>query len=971
MRRRSGSTSIDRGPVASGPAAQRPARALTWLRERDEVRRDQQCLSANRRSYRAAPPLWDDALVRAPGHEFVGRRQHLQVLSDAFTRALNEQPCVVLVHGPAGSGKTRLVSQALRAATQRTISARAEPSESGTDFSFARKLLAAAGAPPNVPSDVLEIGSTLLEEMAGASPGSATAVFADDLQCADPASLAVLAFVARRLVAERAVLLGAVRAMVAPAPRGYLGALVRAAQPPHGHVLEVSGLAHDEVAALVRAVMGRDLQPHALAQLVEQTQGNPLWLSATLRETTRESLHAGTELPVPESMHQDFTRRWATTGPATRELLAALAVLTPPRRVWELARVCADPSDTAVQGAVTEAVTAGLLDAAGVSDDPVDFTHPSVAAEVGATYPPALLRTLHLRAAKHDPDPARRLRHRLLGTDPPNADLAAEAASTARGRARESAPLEAAELLELAASHSPDEATAEARRLEGAHVCLASGYRSAARSLLNIKPRTSSSQRDYLTAWVAWVDNDLPRAVEHAQAAWAGGGSGAVGGAWLLGTMCMFDGDGAAALEWARCARNRHNADHPVESHLITAMLASSLGVQGRCRQALSVLGPEVTHPGPVDLLPEAVRGYLLLWDGDHASAELVLSRCATAAARLGHYALAQVPQAYLSELEHRRGNWDKAEVWAARMVASTDAFDEAWAASPTEAIASTIPARRGDFGRARMHVEAALAAGLTSGSTARVFALVAQAQLAHAQSDWRSVREAARHLMTLEHRDGLDAPGAVIWRALAAEEAARRDDRPALRAHRRVLLDQPSPAPATGVSLAKITAMLAACEGRQAAATQAFQESTARAQEAGLLFEEAMAHLLHGEHQVRTGHGGQSELAAAAGIFERLAAAPYVNRARQRWGPAVGGEPPRSPWTSQEQVIARMVAHGCTNREIAGELVLSPRTVEYHVSNALRKVGLRSRSQLVRYVLTAVDPGPVGGARDAPSAGS
>ncbi|MGG5258674.1 AAA family ATPase [Phycicoccus avicenniae] len=904
--------------------------------------------------------------MRGPGHEFVGRRRHLQELSDAFTRAVNEQPCVVLVHGPGGSGKTRLVTEALHAAAARTVSARAEPSESGTDFSLARKLLAAAGAPPTAVSDVVEIGSALLEVTASGGAGSVTAVFADDLQCADPASLAVLAFVARRLVAERAVLLGAVRAPAAPAPRGYLGAIVRAAQPPHGRVLEVSGLEHDEVAVLVRAVMGRDLQPHALAHLVELTQGNPLWVSAALRETTRESLHAGVELPVPQSLHEDFARRWATTGPAARELLAALAVLTPPRRVWELARVCADDVGTTVQGAVAEAVSAGLLLAA-AGDDPVDFTHPSVAGEVGATYPPALLRALHLRAAGHEPDPARSLRHRLLGTDPPNAELAAEAALTAHERARDSAPLEAAELLELAARHSPDQATAEARRLEGAHVCLASGYRSAARSLLSIEPHTLSSQRDYLTAWVAWVDNDLPRAVEHAQAAWAGGGSGAVGGAWLLGTMRMFDGDGAAALEWARRARLRHNADHPVESHLITAMLASSLAVRGRCRQALSVLGPEVTHPGPVDLLPEAVRGYLLLWAGDHAGAQLVLSRCATAAARLGHYALAQVPQSYLSELEHRRGNWDQAEVWAARMVASTDAFDEAWAASPTEAIASSIPARRGDFERARKHVEVALAASRASGSTARVFALVAQVQLAHAEGDWPSVRLAADQLTAREHRDGLDAPGAVIWRALAAEEAARRDDRSALRAHRRVLLDQPSPAPATQVGLARVTAMLAACEGRPALATQAFAESADRAQEAGLVFEEAMAHLLHGEHLIRAGQGGQGQLAAAARIFERLAAAPYVNRARRRSGPAEGGDPPPSPWTSQEQVIARMVAHGRTNREIAGELVLSPRTVEYHVSNALRKVGLRSRTQLARYVLTSDDPDPVGGARDAP----
>ena len=52
---------------------------------------------------------------------------------------------------------------------------------------------------------------------------------------------------------------------------------------------------------------------------------------------------------------------------------------------------------------------------------------------------------------------------------------------------------------------------------------------------------------------------------------------------------------------------------------------------------------------------------------------------------------------------------------------------------------------------------------------------------------------------------------------------------------------------------------------------------------------------------------------------------------------------------TSQELQIALVVSQGATNREAAAQLFLSPRTVEAHLSSAYRKLGARSRTELVR----------------------
>lgn len=64
------------------------------------------------------------------------------------------------------------------------------------------------------------------------------------------------------------------------------------------------------------------------------------------------------------------------------------------------------------------------------------------------------------------------------------------------------------------------------------------------------------------------------------------------------------------------------------------------------------------------------------------------------------------------------------------------------------------------------------------------------------------------------------------------------------------------------------------------------------------------------------------------------------------------GEDPGTSPITPREQEILKLVAEGCSSREIADLLVISPKTVERHRANLLQKLGLRDRVELTRYAI-------------------
>jgi ATP/maltotriose-dependent transcriptional regulator MalT len=158
--------------------------------------------------------------------------------------------------------------------------------------------------------------------------------------------------------------------------------------------------------------------------------------------------------------------------------------------------------------------------------------------------------------------------------------------------------------------------------------------------------------------------------------------------------------------------------------------------------------------------------------------------------------------------------------------------------------------------------------------------------------------------------------------------------------------------------------AALARCRGILAdkTAEHHFQTALSHHEHDGQPFEKARTQLAYGERlrRDRRRADAREQLGEALSVFERLGAQPWADRARVELratgGAAAEGDAAEKSavaaagleeLTAHELQIARLVAYGMTNREVAGKLFLSPKTIEYHLSQIYRKLDLRSRTQL------------------------
>jgi DNA-binding CsgD family transcriptional regulator len=228
------------------------------------------------------------------------------------------------------------------------------------------------------------------------------------------------------------------------------------------------------------------------------------------------------------------------------------------------------------------------------------------------------------------------------------------------------------------------------------------------------------------------------------------------------------------------------------------------------------------------------------------------------------------------------------------------------------------------------------------------------RAELALARGRWN---EALEDLVPIsESGPGFSHPLIALASAPSLAEAARRVGRPELAEKARATIEPwiGNTSPGHALPLLERTLALEA-EGTEAEAH--FEEALRLLEGEINEYHRARTELLYGEHlrRERKRSEAREHLRAALRGFERLGAAPWVERtagelratgetARRR-DPSTLGQ-----LTPQEQQIARLVAEGASNKDVAAQLFLSPRTVEYHLRKVFQKLGIASRAELIRH---------------------
>ncbi len=138
------------------------------------------------------------------------------------------------------------------------------------------------------------------------------------------------------------------------------------------------------------------------------------------------------------------------------------------------------------------------------------------------------------------------------------------------------------------------------------------------------------------------------------------------------------------------------------------------------------------------------------------------------------------------------------------------------------------------------------------------------------------------------------------------------------------------------------------------------FGDALAHHERSGRPFERSRTELAYGVALRRARRRGDArpDLRAAFGRFEALGARPWADRAHaelRACGQTVrrrGAGGPVGQLTPQEVQVARFVSRGLTNADVAAQLFLSRRTVDFHLRNVFTKLGITSRTELVRLVV-------------------
>jgi DNA-binding CsgD family transcriptional regulator len=913
----------------------------------------------------------------------LGRETELAQLSELLEGARGGRGGALVIRGDPGVGKTLLLAAAADSAADfLVLSVAGVQSESDLAFgalsTLLRPVLSGIGGLPRIQADSLgaavglsssahverlACNAGVVSLLAASASERPVLVVADDLQWFDAGSREVILFAARRMQSDPVAFVFTVR-------EGDAGTPLDTGLPE----LRLEGLREAAALELVARAAG-DVSPAVARRLWSQTAGNPLALVEIPRNLSSEQRTGRAALdeplPVGRRLEDSFAARVAALPAATRQaLLVAATSYTAATDTIQEALAVLELAPTALDAAEEDglvSITAGSL----------TWRHPLVRSAIYHVASAPARRAAHTALARVGGEarlPDHRAWHLATAAAAPAEDIAAELEEVALEAARRGAPETALRALDRAARLTPGESERARREVAGADLALAVGRWDEALELLE---QARGRSDDVLLR----AHGERVRAhVEMLR-----GSPHAAHGRLVAIAEALRDIDRSLAASAMTEAVLAQTMTGPVPAYRATAerafalarpvggeveaMAAVALGcgllLSGETAAGLELFeryGSIVEKPEVWHTAPELPGMYACL----HASierfdtAERLFEAMVGSARDQGAVRALPYPLSGRALVDLELGRWPAALAGAEEAVElSREMVGGAMLASSLAALAQ-VEASMGRAEQTRAHAAESLALCKQLNAWAvEPEPVLALASLALSLGDHETA-VGVWSQTTVDIREWVLEPG---WEHLddVMIEASVRAGR--LSQAERELEDLQQKASRTGRTWAH--AVAARCRGLLAPAAEIeehFEDALQWHARAPLPFARARTELCYGERlrRARRRSDAREQLVRASATFHALGATIWAQRAEREL--AAAGYSRRtpaehSPWaelTAAETRVAQIIVEGATYDEAASALFVSPRTVESHLRQIYRKVGVRSRSELTRRLAPA-----------------
>ncbi|HSE72157.1 MAG TPA: LuxR C-terminal-related transcriptional regulator [Nocardioidaceae bacterium] len=889
----------------------------------------------------------------------VARDLELADLEQRLLRVGEHGPELVLVTGVAGVGRSALVERLAVRRTGPVLRARGAAWETGRRNAVLHQLLPGE----NFPDDPVEAAEVFVRAVA--AEGDPVLVVVDDAHWSDPASVQTLSSAVQHHRATAALIVLTVPLGDPDAPADTVALLRRVAT----QVVTLSPLGSRAVGE-VAAAHGVVLHPSMAERLCEHTGGVPRHVVDLLDELPRAAW-AGLEpdLPAPALVGSRVREALRDLTPQARQLVQAVAVLGAGSSIHEVARL-AGLDD--VLAPLDEARTAGLVRGSGphqaAAVSPADsMVRAAVLDSMGC----AAAAEAHRRAADLVDDEGRRLAHLVAASPLPDPRLADRLDAAAVERAAEGAWGAVASLLRDASRLTEDAARREERLTRAVDALIGAGDALGAAALVpEVESLRETPLRNAVLGYLAIVRGRVSEAETRLGRAWQlvnaerdPDVAALICQRFVLHALCRCRGGDLVA--WADRAIELVGPEAPAG---VEAAAIRGLGLAGTGRTAEALdgyrdLGQRLRHGAQAQRVAMGTGWlHLVVDDVDEARADLESAVPTTflgGSSRISLWA-----RGWLARAQFATGEWDL----ALRTVLEADDLLErsgiVLARPLLHWTAVQVHALRGDWDAAEDRLRRA-ETGAQDYELMRVPSHLARAQFHEARADYAAVLRALAPLTRSTEGSSIDEPGFWPWpdvyaNALVLEGRyddaedflAPHEERARARGHR-----------SAQARLGYARGRLLGAQGRLDEAREVFEASLALLEGLPLRYDRARVNFAFGQTLRRAGKRREADavISTARDSYAALGATTYVRRCEREL--KAGGlnvvrtDRAVDELTPQEQAVSTLVAKGLTNREVAAELFLSVKTVQYHLTRIYAKLGIRSRSEL------AAVRGPTSGA--------